>query len=115
MVYDGTFNGFLTAIFEVFEYKYSDAKIVKENTYHTSIFGNDHIVETNKDKALRVWKGIVKYAQKQTAEQLYHAWLSELPNIEKYLLQYIQYLFKTKQSVESDYSNSCRFKNYTSL
>lgn len=110
MVYDGTFNGFLTAIFEVYEYKYSDAKIVKESVYHTSIFGNDHIVETNRDKTLRVWSGIIKYAQKQTAERLYHAWLSELPNIEKYLLQYIQYLFKTKQSVEADYSHAAVLK-----
>ncbi len=110
MVYDGTFGGFLTAIFEVYEYKYKDAKIVKESVYHTSIFGKDHIVQTNADKALRVWNGIVKYAQKQTGEQFYHAWLSELPNIEKYLLQYIQYLFKTKQSVESDYSNNAVLK-----
>ncbi len=35
MVYNGTFDGFLTAIFEVYEYKYCDAKIVKESVYHT--------------------------------------------------------------------------------
>ena len=110
IVYDGTFNGFLTAIFEVYEYKYSDVKIVKESAYHTSIFGNDHIVEANKNKALRVWNGITKYAQKQTAEHLYHAWLSELPLIEKYLLQYIQYLFKTKQPVDADYSHAAVLK-----
>ncbi len=57
-----------------------------------------------------MWKGIVKYAQKQTAEQLYHTWLSELPNIEKYLLQYIQYLFKTRESVDADFSNSAVLK-----
>ena len=110
MVYDGTFNGFLTAIFEVYEYKYSDAKIVKETLYHTSIFGNDHIVEVDMDKALRVWRGIVKYGQKQTAEHLYHTWLSELPLMEKYLLQYIQYLFIKKQPVDADFSNSAVLK-----
>ena len=110
MVYDGTFSGFLTAVFEVYEYKRSGVKIVKESNYNTSVFGEDCIVENNVDKALRVWKGLLKYTSKEAAESLYHTWLSELPNIEKYLLQYIQYLFTKKQSVEFDFSNPAVLK-----
>lgn len=109
-VYDGAFSGFLTAVFEVYEYKCNDAKIVKQTQYHASVFGQDHIVETNADKALRVWKGILKYTSAGAAESLYHSWLSELPNIEKYLLQYIQYLFIKKQSVDADFSHPAVLK-----
>ncbi len=110
VVYDGTFGGFLTAVFEVYEYKWDDARIVKQNVYHISVFGQDHTVETNAGKALRVWKGLLKYASKEVAEGLYHTWLSEQPNIEKQLLQYIQYLFIKKQSIHSDYSNAAVLK-----
>lgn len=57
MVYDGTFGGFLSAIFDMYEYKFADAKIVKQSIYNASVFGQDHVVETNDSKALRVWKG----------------------------------------------------------
>ncbi len=110
VVYDGTFGGFLTAVFEVYEYKFSDARIVKQSLYHASVFGQDHVTETNGDKALRVWQGWLKYAGKEAAESLYHSWLSELPQIEKYLLQYIQYLFAKKQSIASDFSHAAVLK-----
>ena len=110
MVYDGTFGGFLTAVFEVYEYKWSDVKIAKQSVYNISVFGQDHMVETNADKALRVWKGLLKYTSKEAAESLYYSWLSELPNIEKHLLQYIQYVFAKKQSVDADFSHAAVLK-----
>lgn len=105
MVYDDTFQGFLTAVFEVYEYKWEDVKIVKQSGYHVSIFGQDHVVMSDNEKAIRVWKGILKYTTHTAAESLYHSWLSEIPNIEKYGLQYIRYLFMKKQSIDTDYSN----------
>ncbi len=110
VVYDGTFAGFLTAVFEVYEYKFSEAKVVKQSLYHASVFGQDHVAETNNNKALRVWKGLLQYTTKEAAESLYHTWLSEIVNIEKYLLQYIQYLFAKKQSVDIDFSNEAVLK-----
>ena len=110
MVYDGTFQGFLTAVFEVYEYKWEDVKIVKQSQYHVSIFGHDHRVMSDGEKAARVWKGILKYTTYGFAESLYHSWLSEVANIEKYLLQYIRYLFVKKQSIDEDYSNTSVLK-----
>lgn len=110
LVYDGTFNGFLTAVFDMYEYKFPDAKMVKESVYNISVFGDDHIVETSKDKASRVWKGLLKYTSAEAAESLYHTWLSELPNIEKQLLQYVQYLFLKKQSIATDFSHAAVLK-----
>ncbi len=110
VVYDGTFQGFLAAVFDVYEYKFADVKIVKQSVYNLSVFGHDHIVETSADKAFRVWKGLLKYCSNQSAEHLYHAWLSELPDIETHLLQYIQYVFFKQQSVDSDFSNAAVLK-----
>ena len=110
LVYDGTFAGFLTAVFEVYEYKFDVAKIVKQSVYNASVFVQDHVVTTDNTKANRVWKGVLKYATHGAAESLYHSWLSEIVNIEKYLLQYIKYLFAKKSPVNTDYSNAAVLK-----
>ena len=110
MVYDGTFGGFLTAVFEMYEYKWKDVKMVKQSQYQVSVFGQDHEVITDNTKAVRVWKGILKYTTVSAAESLYHTWLSEMPNIEKYLLQYITYLFAKKQAVDTDFSHAAVLK-----
>ena len=110
LVYDGTFGGFLTSVFEMYEYRFSDVKIVKQSVYNISVFNQDRTVETNADKALRVWKGLLNYTSAQAAESLYHTWLSELPNIEKHLLQYIQHLFVKKISIDTDFSHAAVLK-----
>lgn len=110
LVYDGTFAGFLTAVFEVYEYKFDDAKIVKQSVYNISVFGQDYVVASDNTKAGRVWKGILNYTSPGAAESLYHSWLSEMLNIEKYLLQYIRYLFTKKQSIDKDYSHAAVLK-----
>ncbi len=65
---------------------------------------------TDATKAERVWKGLLKYTSPGAAESIYHSWLSELPNVEKYLLQYAQYVFAVKAPVDSDYSNAAVLK-----
>ena len=43
--YDGSFEGLLTAIFEVYEYKFNDAEIIKKDNYvHGNFFGEVHEV-----------------------------------------------------------------------
>ncbi len=109
LVYDGSFEGFLSAVFDVYEYKMQDVKIVKQSVYNVSVFEKDSIVHTSSEKATRVWKGLEKYTP-HAVESLYHSWLSELPNIEKPLLQYMQYVFQKKAPVQDDYSNAAVLK-----
>ena len=54
--YDGSFEGLLTAVFEVYEYKISEPFICKNGAATGSLFGNTHEVRPDKIKADRVYK-----------------------------------------------------------
>ena len=55
LLYDGTFDGLLTAIFEVFEYRYQDVEIKnRENFQQENMFAEIHEVITQTEKSERV-------------------------------------------------------------
>lgn len=105
VLYDASFAGFLTAVFEVFEYKLDEPLITGDEAYSGSLFGSLHKVITNKEKAGRVQKKIKEKLSPNAFKQLYDAWLSELRGMENVLLRYIQYALKTKLAVENDFSH----------
>ena len=54
LLYDGTFDGLLTAIFEVFEYRYQDVEIKnRENFQQENMFAEIHEVVTQTEKSER--------------------------------------------------------------
>lgn len=105
IVYDGSFEGFLTAVFDVYEYKFSDVQFSPEQNYQQSIFNDAHEVHTDETRAARVWTGLKERITTDGLNQLYRAFLSEKRNIESTLLSYIRYAFKSKGSIEQDYSH----------
>jgi hypothetical protein len=55
LLYNGTFEGLLTAVFEVFEYRFDPAEIISKEKYQSqTIFTDHHEVFTNVQKAERV-------------------------------------------------------------
>ena len=44
VIYDGSFDGFLTGIFEIYEYGLKEVVIVKETEWQTNMFGKEHLV-----------------------------------------------------------------------
>ena len=105
LVYDGSFEGWLTAVFEVYEYKFANAFIRTQQHAQPNAFGRTHQVHTNNSKAERVWKGLKQKISSRASGMVYQAFLSELPTIEDALLRYVQYVFRSKTIVEADYSN----------
>ena len=105
VIYDGTFDGFLCAVFDVFYYKYTEVDICPATKFGGNIFGKVHTVHTTKAHGERLWNGLQKKLTKEAQGQLYKTFLSELPGIENSLLHYIQYLYSTDQFIEKDYSH----------
>jgi probable DNA metabolism protein len=104
LVYDGTFDGFLTAVFEVYEYKYKDAAVVTAKRYQPNIYNTKHDVITNEIKANRVWKGLKQKISAKAASEIYHCFLADVA-VETTLLGYIQYAFSSSKTIEWDYTN----------
>ena len=105
VVYDGSFAGLLTTIFEVYEYKLSDTAIYKADAVPTSLFGAVHKVHTDEVKAEKVLRKLKEKLSPIAVGQFYKTFLSELPSIETHLLRYVQYAISSKQPVENDYSH----------
>lgn len=109
LIYDGSFNGFLTAIFIAFEEKAQVADIQINTVSQNGLFSETETVFTQVEKAKRVWDGIQK--KNHTAiKNIYFAYLSETKGIELLLYRYIRKLFANQESIHYDYSDGLVLK-----
>lgn len=91
LLYDGSFDGLLTAVFEVFEYRYKDVKIIsKEKFQQENMFSEIHEVITQPEKAGRVLKKLEQNIGKSGIHQLLKVFLSEDPELEPLILSAIR-------------------------
>lgn len=104
LIYDGSFDGFLTCVFQVYDSKLNHVDIQSENAQQ-SLFGVSNEVITDSVKADRVWSGIKKKTSASGRTRLYYAFSSEQPQIENLLLRYIQYALKSAMPIDSDFAN----------
>ena len=106
VIYDGSFDGLLTAIFDIYERKLTDVDIQPSRLESSSLFGSNFEVQTDKQKSARVWKGLAQKISHRAQIQLYKTFLSEQKNIENVLCRYIQYAFANRHTVENDFSHA---------
>ncbi len=98
-LYDHSFEGFLTAVFEAFEYRWDFCDIQKEGLSNSSLFDEQKRILNDPYKAERLWIGIQKYGGKKGQNLVYRVFLSELKGTEQLLLQFIQKLVKTNGDI----------------
>jgi probable DNA metabolism protein len=106
LIYDGTFESFLCAVFDVYYYKFSEPFITTEKDFKGNIYQQIHQVQTIEKNHDRIWKGLQKKLSNDSVQQFYKTFLSELPSIENTLLQYAQYVFDSDKNIEKDYSHA---------
>lgn len=105
IIYDGTFDGFLSAVFFVFEHKLDVVTIQNKFLVQQGLFSDVEQVPTEEAKANRVWTGIKSKLSSKGGYQLYYAFLSEQVGVEDVLLDYIRYAFSKSHNVDKDYSH----------
>ncbi|MCL6273253.1 DUF4130 domain-containing protein [Muricauda sp. 2012CJ35-5] len=91
IIYDGTFNGFLTLIYQTFDNNWSISNIQKNTKASTELFSNTVYLKTDIALAKKVWFGINKRNHK-AIKRIYYAFLSEQNQVEMVLFRYISYL-----------------------
>ncbi|TMU56652.1 TIGR03915 family putative DNA repair protein [Flagellimonas algicola] len=89
IIYDSTFNGFLTLIFKAFEHKWPIINIQKQGAGASELFANTTYVKTDVALAKKVWSG-VNQKNHTAVKRIYYAFLSEQSHIEILLYHYIQ-------------------------
>jgi probable DNA metabolism protein len=89
LAYDGSFAGYLSAVFEVFRRKFN-ASIAPFEHSGESLFGPHVRVETAEDHATRIARRINELTDSETWSIVERAFLSEEPGREHVLLDYIR-------------------------
>lgn len=105
LLYDGSFDGFLSSVFEIYERRIDSPIIKKESEFQDVLFDTSETVISNIINAKRVWNGIKKLLKSNGCSTLYYAFLSEIDGIENTLFNVIKYAFDSQQNIISDYSN----------
>lgn len=108
--YDGTFAGWLSAVFEVYERRLSDAGISKQGVTQADAFASTICIATDETKARRVWDGLSKKLSAEGCTNIYHAFLSENQGIENILLEVCRYAFASTVNIETDYGHPAVIK-----
>ncbi|WP_299214711.1 TIGR03915 family putative DNA repair protein [uncultured Aquimarina sp.] len=105
LLYDGSFDGFLTCVFTVYEQKIGTPIIRKESESNNQLFTISETIITDETKSNRVWKGIKTKIPSSQQKILFKAFLSEIKGVENTLLCYIKNIFDTPNATLIDYSN----------
>jgi probable DNA metabolism protein len=105
LIYDGTFEGLLTAIFEVYERKLTHIKLEQGELYSTALFEDVIKITTDEARAGRVLKGLRKKLSATGIQRLYIAHMAEIANEDNNIAGFIRYAFDAVQNIEEDYGN----------
>jgi len=103
LLYDGTFNGLLSAIFDSYQLKVTVGRFVPEFEHGATLFGEPLTCIFDKSKAERVRKGIVKKTSKKAVKMLYRTFLSEETDIEMRIYQYVKSAMASPISIENNF------------
>lgn len=104
--YDNTFEGFLTAVFEIFEFKYVHPKIIKHTDLQQNLFVETIEIVTNIEKSDRVIKRLNEQIGTNGVRCLIYAFLSEKKDVENSILKVIEYAVENpSQNVMKNFSN----------
>jgi probable DNA metabolism protein len=105
LIYDGTFEGLLTAVFEVYERRLNSVNLQKGEGQTNALFGDLVTIITHNSKANRVLKGLKQKLSPNGVQRLYVAHLAAIEGDDHTLLGYIRYVFDAGQNIEEDYGN----------
>ncbi|MBT8236161.1 MAG: TIGR03915 family putative DNA repair protein [Bacteroidia bacterium] len=93
ITYDGSFNGFLSVVFTIFQQEECPLGIKSKKREDQVLFPSEQNIETDLGKARRVWRSLEKKSS-NTVKGIYFAFLSEQNDIELLLFRYIKSLFR---------------------
>ncbi len=105
-VYDGSFPGLLTAIYEAFYNSQAPDEIIREEHYSAHLFSQKKEIATNQVKSDKVYQGIQTEVSNYTLTSVYYAYLSEVKRMETTIYNYLQLAFKHGAKVNKLHSNS---------
>jgi probable DNA metabolism protein len=105
-LYDGTYDGLLTAIFESYRLTMPPAGIVPEAEFAGELFEPPLVVVTDPALAGRVRQGVLRRTAPPTLELLYRAFHSEANGIEMLIYRFIDLAIRSHADITENFADA---------
>ncbi len=104
-LYDGSFTGLLTAVYQAYYHPVKPDSIMPQSSYNPGLFANPIFIAADSEKADKVYHAIINKISPAALRHVYRAYLSELPGIENTIYHYLRIGFKLGKQVNSHLTN----------
>ncbi|AWH84221.1 DNA metabolism protein [Flavobacterium album] len=104
-IFDGSFEGLLTAIFEFYDRREKAVRLVWNKYYQPAMLEETLDIINDEAKAKRVWDGLRKKLAPEWAMKFYKTHLSEDPSTFQHLFDFARYIFDNPAGAESNFGN----------
>lgn len=104
-VFDGSFDGLLTALFEFYERRPGAVQLVAQKYHQPMMLADVFEVVTDEAKAKRVWAGLRKKLSPQWQQVLYKVYLSESAVAFQHIFDFARYIFDSPAGAEKNFGN----------
>ena len=104
---DGTFEGLLTALFEVYAAKQPPDAIEPANGHQKGLFESRIPITTDIEKSDRVWKGLKSHLGAKRRRTLFEAYLSGSRAVETDIYRFVRDMIATATSRNNKWPYRC--------
>jgi len=103
--YDKTFEGLLTAIFDAYFRRTFPHRLLALGEPAPLFVEQAHAVVTQKEKAIRVWRGLERKLPRSVCNMILYVWLSEEPGSDELLMRYIRKVFDATDDITTHFAD----------
>ena len=104
-LYDHTFEGLLTSVFEAYSRRTFPDALLLEGEPLPLFYDGLFTVVTDEEKAGRVWRGLQKKLSSTALACLAQCWLAEEPETPMLLFRYIRKAIDAPRSIETNFAD----------
>lgn len=104
-LFDGSFDGLLSAVFTYYEQKAAVIKLVPAALHQPELLEDAYEIFSDLEKAKRVWTGLGKKLSKDWLKIIYTCYLSEEPDAYQHIFNFILHVFNNSVDISSDYGH----------
>ena len=103
-LYDGSFDGLLTIVFDCYMQKFIPSSIISEMNYLPNLLDEIQLISTDEVKAKRIWNGIHHSISYTALYDCYYAFLSCQKGKEMAILKYLLHGFHVGSCISNQLS-----------
>lgn len=100
-VYDGSFEGLLTSVYEAYYGKEKPERIVSEHLLELNIMESYVHIKTDPAKSDKVYNAALQKISSEAVENIFYAYLSEDKNLGTIVYNYLKLGFKVGSSIDN--------------